>query len=155
MDQSAFNRTPLIRDVHKRFRLFAAQSPPPGDVIRNDVDALAFDELLRLLAIRAVRDGDRVDGFTVGMRSGPADDLWHRWLLWTGHYAKACQFAAGHMVHHAANPAGMDPDEWLARHFRFREAYEECWGPVPPTTWGSVEGLMDEHSQMQVARRLS
>lgn len=137
----------MIHEAFKRFRLVTNQRPPSPDVVRTDADAPLLRELLKFLAIRGVADGDRMDGFTIGMRTGPIDDLWHRWLLWTGDYARACDFALGHMVHHASNSPDMSPEEWLARHLRFRAAYVECWGEVP-ALWGTLDGVMAEFNRM-------
>ena len=140
-----------ILEVYGRFKVVTQKWPPAPDVIRSDADALFFDELLKFLAIRGVIDEDRDSGFTIGMRTGPVDDLWHRWLLWTGNYAWSCKFALGHMVHHAANNPGMSPREWLDRHLAFRSAYFVCWGEVP-TFWGTIEGIEDEFEKMMASR---
>lgn len=135
--------TVAILEAYQRLRTETTIRPLPPDVLRNSADEGAAHELMKFLAIRAVVDGAREGDFKVGMRTSAVDDLWHRWLLWTGHYAGTCMRAFGHMVHHATNSPEMSPGEWISRHKLFHQVYKDTFGEVPPVaywgTWGDIE----------------
>lgn len=127
----------LIRGYLNAFRYYLTHNPLPFEA---DKDLVL--ELAKFLSIRGALDGPREKDFSIGMRSGPVDELWHKWLMWTGHYINGCNYALGYVVHHAPlDMAKVDPDEWVNRHIRFRSAYRAAFGQISPVwgTWASIE----------------
>lgn len=108
-------------------------------------DPAAFAELLKFLAIRAEIDGLKESGHSIGMRSGPVDDAWHRWILHTADYLGAVQDAVGFILHHKPCRKDINPNEWIERLIRFRYWYRLAFGPVPEDLWGTWAAVEAEY----------
>lgn len=61
-------------------------------------------EMKRYLALRALHPTSRFP-----LASGPVDELWHTFLLFTVPYHEFCQLIAGGFIHH--HPGPLDPTE--------------------------------------------
>lgn len=94
----------------------------------NVRDELAYRygvELKRFLAMCAIAPAAHY-----GM-SGPVDDLWHTFIIFTREYERFCQEVAGRYIHH--QPLSMEkphvgPDTYI----QFLRDYEEVFHEVPP-----------------------
>ena len=62
---------------------------------------------------------------------GPADKLWHHFVLHTALYQAFCERHAGHFVHH--HPGTSDSGAgWRANYLRFLVDYRTVFGEAPP-----------------------
>lgn len=107
---------------------------------------LLLDELHRFLCIRAAVDGEASDGFfKIGM-TGPVDDLWHVFLLYTPTYAAYCTQVAGFFIHHRPNPRSMTPAQTAARLLNFVNGYEQAFGHAPPAAlWPDRKTILERY----------
>lgn len=133
-----------IKGAAIRFHWALDQYPLPFEAPQD-----VLDELIKFLAIRGTVDRDKGLDFQIGMRSGPVDDLWHQWLMWTHHYETVCRFVLGHTIHHAPTDMAMiDPGEWLMRHTRFRKRYQDCFGFPDPKYWDDWGRIVADYARI-------
>jgi hypothetical protein len=92
----------------------------------------AILEFRRYLGLRVVASRP------LDMFSKPVDDVWHTCLLFSRLYARYCDEAFGHFVHHepasghdAGRAAAAPRPDRATRWRTFREAYERTYGELP------------------------
>ena len=89
-------------------------------------------ETKKFICIRAAIDGPATDGdFQIGM-SGPVDDFWHMFLLYSPEYFAFCDKVCGFYVQHRPNPRTMSKREEVDRLLNLFHWYEAAFGQVPP-----------------------
>lgn len=88
-------------------------------------------ELFRYLVLRALNPDARYP-----LASGPVDDLWHNFLLFTQEYAGFCQYMCGTFIHHhpgPSHPTVIEAEEAQRDFDKFVEAYQHTYDESPPT----------------------
>ena len=120
-------------------RRYAADHDVPMDLaVEHEI------ELKRYFALTALNPTH-----DYGM-SGPVDDLWHTFILFTKEYASFCENHIGRFLHHYPDriydgePAGTNVEtadtlEWYAV---FLREYAAVFGQIPPAhIWPDVKGF--------------
>ena len=90
-----------------------------------------MEETKKFICIRAAIDGPATDGnFRIGM-SGPVDNFWHMFLLFSPEYFAFCRDVCGFYVQHRPNPKSMSKREEVDRLLNLFNWYEAAFGSVP------------------------
>jgi hypothetical protein len=82
-------------------------------------------ELVRYLVMVA-----RLPGREYGMH-GPADELWHHFVLHTQLYQSFCETHAGRFIHHPPGSTARGT-AWRSRYLQFLIDYKQVFGEAPP-----------------------
>lgn len=87
-------------------------------------------ELFRYLVLRARNPDARYP-----LASGPVDNLWHNFLLFTQEYAGFCQYVCGEFIHHQPGPpcpTSAEVEEAQRDFDKFVEVYQNTYSKSPP-----------------------
>ena len=87
-------------------------------------------ELKRYLVLRVLNPNLRFP-----MASGPVDELWHNFLLFTQEYAEFCKQVGGSFIHHFPGPPYPSESDVAEAQYdfdRFIEVYEQTYNEIPP-----------------------
>ena len=114
--------------------------------------AMSFpmDDLLRkycmehALPIEAAREHEReikrflalsvINSSTKYMMSGPMDELWHSFILFTKKYHDFCYLVAGHYIHHTPSIPNDKPNDF-GGYMQLLQDYKVLFGEEPPTQY--------------------
>jgi len=93
------------------------------------IDAANTRRLWRELVRYLVMLG-QLPGREYGMH-GPADDLWHHFVLHTELYQSFCEIHAGRFIHHHPGTTAQG-SAWRSRYLQFLIDYKLVFGEAPP-----------------------
>ncbi len=123
------------RQVNKTKVIETAMSFPMDDLLRKYCmeHALPIEtareherEIKRFLALSVINSSTKY------MMSGPMDELWHSFILFTKKYHDFCYLVAGHYIHHA--PSSDKPNDF-GGYMQLLQDYEVLFGEEPPTQY--------------------
>jgi len=119
--------------------------------------AMSFpmDDLLRkycmqhALPIETAREHEReikrflvlsvINSSTKYVMSGPMDELWHSFILFTKKYHDFCYLVAGHYIHHAPSIPSDKPNDF-GGYLQLLQDYKVLFGEEPPSQyWPRLE----------------
>ncbi len=82
-------------------------------------------EIKRFLALSVITSSTKY------VMSGPMDELWHSFILFTKKYHEFCDLVAGHYIHHVPSVPNDKPTD-LRGYTRLLQDYKVLFGEEPP-----------------------
>jgi hypothetical protein len=87
-------------------------------------------ETKRFLALSVINSGTKY------VMSGPMDELWHSFILFTKKYHDFCYLVAGHYIHHAPSIPSDKPNDF-GGYMQLLQDYKVLFGEEPPRQYWS------------------
>jgi len=85
-------------------------------------------EIKRFLALSVINSSTKY------MMSGPMDELWHSFILFTKKYHDFCYLVAGHYIHHTPSIPNDKPNDF-GGYMQLLQDYKVLFGEEPPTQY--------------------
>jgi hypothetical protein len=85
-------------------------------------------EIKRFLALSVINSSTKY------VMSGPMDELWHSFILFTKKYHDFCYLVAGHYIHHAPSIPSDKPNDF-GGYMQLLQDYKVLFGEEPPTQY--------------------
>ena len=85
-------------------------------------------EIKRFLALSVINSSTKY------VMSGPMDELWHSFILFTKKYHDFCYLVAGHYIHHAPSIPSDKPNDF-GGYMQLLQDYRVLFGEEPPTQY--------------------
>jgi hypothetical protein len=87
--------------------------------------------------------------------TGPTDDLWHTFVLFTKQYARFCDGVAGRFLHHTpGRTTGREFREFKTAYGNLFRDYRAVFGETPPASiWPSLDDICRAVRREQRRRR--
>ena len=90
-------------------------------------------EIKRFLALSVINSSTKY------VMSGPMDELWHSFILFTKKYHDFCYLVAGHYIHHAPSIPSDKPNDF-GGYMQLLQDYKVLFGEEPPSQyWPRLE----------------
>jgi hypothetical protein len=85
-------------------------------------------EIKRFLALSVINSSTKY------VMSGPMDELWHSFILFTKKYQEFCYVVAGHYIHHLPSVPNDKPIDF-GGYMQLLQDYQVLFGEEPPTQY--------------------
>jgi hypothetical protein len=85
-------------------------------------------EIKRFLALSVINSSTKY------VMSGPMDELWHSFILFTKNYHEFCYLVAGHYIHHVPSVPNDKPNDFRG-YTQLLQDYKVLFGEEPPTQY--------------------
>ena len=85
-------------------------------------------EIKRFLALSVINSSTKY------VLSGPMDELWHSFILFTKKYHEFCYLVAGHYIHHVPSVPSDKPNDF-GGYMQLLQDYKVLFGEEPPTQY--------------------
>ncbi|MGC2682125.1 MAG: hypothetical protein WA323_09675 [Candidatus Nitrosopolaris sp.] len=85
-------------------------------------------EIKRFLALSVINSSTKY------VMSGPTDELWHSFILFTKKYHEFCYVVAGHYIHHLPSFPNDKPNDFRG-YTQLLQDYKVLFGEEPPTQY--------------------